>query len=132
MGCLRSANGVRGLPPRIRTQTRETNLPEDSRMTTTTSSGIVSIPSPYPFAETVQRLLSALSDHGLKVFATIDQRAEAAEAGLTMPPTTLLIFGNPKAGTPVMLAQPLAALDLPLKALVTEPAPGEVIVSLNT
>ena len=101
-------------------------------MTTPTPSGIVSIPSPYPFADTVQRLLSALASHGIKIFATIDQKAEAAAVGLTMPPTTLLLFGNPKAGTPIMLEQPLAALDLPLKALVTEPTPGEVIVSFNT
>lgn len=100
-------------------------------MTTSTPSGIVSIPSPYPFADTVQRLLSAFANHDLKIFATIDQRAEAAEVGLTMPPTTLLIFGNPKSGTPIMLEQPLAALDLPLKALVTESMPGEVIVSFN-
>jgi uncharacterized protein (DUF302 family) len=101
-------------------------------VTTATPSGIVSIPSPHPFADTVQRLLSALASHGIKIFATIDQKAEAATVGLTMPPTTLLIFGNPRAGTPIMLEQPLAALDLPLKALVTEFAPGEVIVSFNT
>ena len=101
-------------------------------MTTATSSGIVSIPSPYPFADTVQRLLSALTGHGIKIFSTIDQTAEAATVGLMMPPTMLLLFGNPKAGTPIMLEQPLAGLDLPLKALVTEPTPGEVIVSFNT
>jgi len=100
-------------------------------MTTSDSSGIVSLRSPYDFAETVQRLLSAFATHGLKVFATIDQRAEAAAVGLSMLPTTLLIFGNPKAGTPVMVEQPLAALDLPLKALVTESTPGEVLVSFN-
>jgi uncharacterized protein (DUF302 family) len=101
------------------------------RVTTSGSSGIVSIRSSYDFAETVQRLLSAFASHGLKVFATIDQRAEAAAVGLSMPATTLVIFGNPKAGTPIMVEQPLAALDLPLKALVTESTPGEVIVSFN-
>jgi len=100
-------------------------------VTTSASSGIVSIRSPHPFADTVQRLLAAFANHGLKVFATIDQRAEAAAVDLTMPPTTLVIFGNPKAGTPLMLEQPLSALDLPLKALVTEATPGEVIVSFN-
>jgi len=100
-------------------------------MTTSIASGIVSLRSPYSFADTVQRLLSAFANHGLKVFAAIDQKAEAAAVALTMPPTTLLLFGNPKAGTPIMLTQPLAALDLPLKALVTEAAPGEVIVSFN-
>ena len=101
-------------------------------MTPSASSGIVSIPSGYPFADTVQRLLSAFASHGLKVFASIDQRAEALAVGLTMPPTTLLIFGNPKAGTQLMVQQPLCALDLPLKALVTESTPGEVMVSFNT
>jgi uncharacterized protein (DUF302 family) len=100
-------------------------------MTTSTASGIVSLRSPYPFADTVQRLLSAFASHGLKIFAVIDQKAEAAAVALTMPPTTLLLFGNPRGGTPLMLAHPLAALDLPLKALVTESAPGEVIVSFN-
>jgi len=100
-------------------------------MTASTSNGIVSIRSVYAFTETVQRLLAAFATHGLKVFATIDQRAEAAAVGLTMPPTTLLVFGNPEAGTPLMVEQPLAALDLPLKALVTEVPPGEVIVSFN-
>ena len=91
----------------------------------------MSIRSSYEFAETVQRLLSAFANHGLKVFATIDQRAEAAAVGLLMPATTLVIFGNPNAGTPIMVEQPLAALDLPLKALVTESTPGKVIVSFN-
>ena len=100
-------------------------------MTASTSNGIVSIRSVYAFTETVQRLLAAFATHGLKVFATIDQRAEAAAVGLTMPPTTLLVFGNPEAGTPLMVEQPLAALDLPLKALVVEAPPGEVIVSFN-
>ena len=93
--------------------------------------GVVSIPSGYFFAETVQRLLSAFASHALKVFATIDQQAEASAVGLTMPPTTLIVFGNPKAGTAVMLAESLCALDLPLKVLVTEHTPGEVMVSFN-
>jgi uncharacterized protein (DUF302 family) len=65
------------------------------------------------------------------VFATIDQRAEAMAVGLTMPPTTLIIFGSPKAGTALMLAQPLSGIDLPLKALVSESTPGQVMVSFN-
>lgn len=100
-------------------------------MTPSAANGIVSIRSPHDFASTVQRLLAAFASHGLKVFATIDQQAEAAAVGLAMPPATLILFGNPKAGTPVMLEQPLAALDLPLKVLVTEPAAGEVMVSFN-
>ncbi len=93
--------------------------------------GVVSVRSLYTFADTVQRLLAAFADHSIKVFATIDQRAEAIAAGLTMPPTTLIIFGNPQAGTPLMLAQPRSGVDLPLKALVTEPEPGQVMVSFN-
>jgi uncharacterized protein (DUF302 family) len=95
--------------------------------------GLVSVQSVYPFDETVQRLLAAFAQHGLKVFATIDQAAEAEAVGLTMPPTMLLIFGNARAGTPLMLAQPRAGIDLPLKALVTAPAIGDqVTVSFNT
>jgi uncharacterized protein (DUF302 family) len=90
--------------------------------------GIVRLPSPYPFVETVQRLLAAFADKGIKVFATIDQRAEALAVGLSLPPTTLILFGNPKAGTPLMLANPQAGIDLPLKVLVYEHAPGDVIV----
>jgi uncharacterized protein (DUF302 family) len=93
--------------------------------------GVVNFASPYAFTETIERLQSAFAGHGIKVFATIDQRAEAMSVGLRMPPTTLLLFGNPKAGTPLMLAQPTSGLDLPLKALVTEPVPGRVVVSLN-
>jgi uncharacterized protein (DUF302 family) len=93
--------------------------------------GIVTLESPFPFADTVQRLREAFASHGLKVFATIDQQAEAKAVGLDMPPTTLILFGNPKGGTPLMLTQPSSGLDLPLKALVTENSPGHVEVSLN-
>lgn len=93
--------------------------------------GIVSIMSPYPFADTVRRLFSAFTDHGIKVFDTIDQQAEASAVGLAMPPTTLIIFGNPKAGTPLMLAQPQSGIDLPLKVLVSESVPKQVSVSFN-
>lgn len=96
-----------------------------------TDAGIVRFASPFPFQATVQRLLAALADRAIRVFATIDQQAEAAAVGLSMPPTTLIIFGNPKAGTPLMLANPLSGIDLPLKALVIEPVPGEVTVVLN-
>lgn len=92
------------------------------------SPGIVTLRSPYSFAETVQRLLAALAAKGIKVFATIDQQAEAQAVGLTMPPTTLVIFGSPRAGTPVMLASPRAGVDLPLKVLVCEVEPGQVDV----
>jgi uncharacterized protein (DUF302 family) len=91
--------------------------------------GIVSLKSPYSHADTVRRLAASFADHGVKVFVTIDQQSEAAAVGLSMPPTTLIIYGNPKAGTPLMLAQPLCGLDLPLKVLVSETVPGQVVVS---
>jgi uncharacterized protein (DUF302 family) len=74
--------------------------------------------SPLPFADTVSRLQSLLGAKGMKIFAVIDQRAEAQGAGLDLRDTTLVMFGNPAAGTPVMAAAPLAALDLPLKVLI--------------
>jgi uncharacterized protein (DUF302 family) len=94
--------------------------------------GIVTIKSPHPFSDTVERLETALRAKGIKIFAGIDQQAEAAAVGLRMPPTVLLIFGNPKGGTPLMVARPLSGLDLPLKALISEAQPGEVLVSLNS
>lgn len=96
-----------------------------------TNRGVVSFLSPYPFADTVRRLRSAFADHGIKVFAAIDQQAEALAVNLSMPPTTLILFGNPKAGTPLMLAQPQSGIDLPLKVLVSESVPGQVCVSFN-
>lgn len=94
--------------------------------------GINVLLSPCSFGETVQRLLAAFADKGIKVFATIDQQAEAKTVGLDMPPTTLILFGNPKAGTPLMLAQLSSGLDLPLKVLISEAQPGKVEVSFNT
>ena len=93
--------------------------------------GIVSLVSHHPFDESVRRLTSALAEHGVKVFAAIDQQAEAQAVGLRMPPTTLILFGNPREGTPLMLADPLVGLDLPLKVLVSESEPGRVRVSFN-
>lgn len=95
------------------------------------SNGVARFTSPYSFQVTVQRLLAALAEHGIKVFATWDQQAEANAVGLAMPPTTLIVFGSPKAGTPLMLARPESALDLPLKVLVLESA-GKVSVCFNT
>jgi uncharacterized protein (DUF302 family) len=76
--------------------------------------------SPVSVTETVTRLTGLLSQKGLKVFAVIDQSAEASQVGLQLRETVLVLFGNPAAGTPVMAAAPLAALDLPLKVLVWE------------
>jgi uncharacterized protein (DUF302 family) len=94
--------------------------------------GVATVASAHPYAETVQRLQDAFRARGIKVFATIDQQAEARAAGLEMPPMTLIVFGNPKAGTPLMQARPESGLDLPLKVLVSEAQPGRVSVSYNT
>lgn len=103
-----------------------------SQSTPDNTPGVVSIKSAHSFSGTLDRLRDTFKAHGLKLFATIDHSAEAAAVGLAMPPTVLLIFGNARAGTPLMLAHPLTAIDLPLKALVSEAAPGVVMVSFNT
>jgi uncharacterized protein (DUF302 family) len=94
--------------------------------------GLVRVASRHSFEETVSRIESFLREKGIKLFATIDHSAEAERAGLNIPPTKVLIFGNAKAGTPVMLAAPSAAIDLPLKVLVAEEENGGVWVSYNT
>jgi uncharacterized protein (DUF302 family) len=94
-------------------------------------SGVLTLESPHPFARTIERLLSEFQAHGVKVFAVIDQQAEAAGAGIEMWPATLIVFGNPKAGTPLMLARPASGVDLPLKAFISEAEPGKVLVYLN-
>lgn len=96
-----------------------------------TSQGIISKPSQYSVPETLHRLETILTSKGVKVFALVDHCGEAEKAGLKMPPTQLLIFGNPKGGTPAMLAAPLAAIDLPLKALAWQDASGQVWLSYN-
>ena len=95
-------------------------------------SGIDRLPSPHSVDRTVERLEALLRAKGVKVFATIDHSGEAAAAGIPMRPTKVVIFGNPKAGTPVMLAAPTAAIDLPLKILVYEDADGRTWVAYNT
>ncbi len=87
-------------------------------MTAWTDTQLTTKVSPRPVAATVSRLTGILAAKGMKVFAVIDQRQEAVAAGLALRETTLVIFGNPAAGTPVMDAAPLSALDLPLKVLV--------------
>lgn len=96
------------------------------------ANGIISLASPSSFAETFERLRRAIQAHGLTLFATIDHSGEAERAGLSMRPTTLLIFGSPIAGTPLMVASPLLALDLPLKALVWQDTDEHVWVSYNS
>lgn len=92
---------------------------------------LTSLQSPHSFADTVQRLLNTFTAHRITVFARIDQQAAAQAAGLEMYPATLILFGNPRAGTPLMLVEPLVGLDLPLKVLVSEHKPGTVMVSFN-
>lgn len=86
------------------------------------STGVITKSSAYSVADTVARLLELLDAKGLKVFDVIDQRAEAQAVGLDLRATTLVVFGNPAGGTPVMASAPLAALDLPLKLLVWDDA----------
>ncbi|WP_300603705.1 DUF302 domain-containing protein [Trebonia sp.] len=90
--------------------------------------GIITKLSPRPVAGTVARLTGMVTARGMKVFAVIDQAAEARQAGLDLRETVLVLFGNPAAGTPVMAAEPLSALDLPLKVLVWDDA-GQTRVS---
>ena len=94
--------------------------------------GIVKIPSHHSVDETVEKLTTILKAKGVTLFALVDHSGEAEKVGLKMPPTKLLIFGNPKGGTPLMLAAPSAAIDLPLKILVAEDSQGKVWISYNS
>ena len=94
--------------------------------------GIVNIPSRHSVDETVERLTAILHAKGVTLFAVVDHAGEAGKAGLRMRPTRLLIFGSPAAGTPVMLAAPSIALDLPLKILISEDDEGHVWASYNS
>jgi uncharacterized protein (DUF302 family) len=96
------------------------------------SEGVIDILSKFSVTETTDRLESLLNAKGIKVFARIDQAAEAKNVGLSMPPTVLLIFGDPKAGTPLMVKYPSLALDLPLKALIWQSTDGRVWLSYNS
>lgn len=93
---------------------------------------MVTISSQHSVDETVDRLRRVLESRGVKLFATIDHSGEAQAAGLQMPNTKLLIFGNPRAGTPLMIAAPSIAIDLPLKILIWEEAGSNVWVSYNS
>jgi uncharacterized protein (DUF302 family) len=96
------------------------------------SNGIVTIPGNHAVDETVARLKAILEQKGVTLFALVDHSGEAAKAGMTMPNTKLLIFGSPRAGTPIMLAAPSIAIDLPLKILVWEDSQGKVWISYNS
>ncbi len=94
--------------------------------------GLVHLASPHTVLETLARLESIVQAKGIPILARIDHSGDAARAGLTMPPTKLLIFGNAKAGTPLMIASPTIAIDLPLKALVWQDGDGKVWLSYNS
>jgi uncharacterized protein (DUF302 family) len=95
-------------------------------------SGLIDIQSNHSVDETVEKLKAILKAKGVTLFALVDHSGEAAKVGMKMPPTKLLIFGNPKAGTPLMLAAPSSAIDLPLKILIWEDAHGKVWVTYNS
>ena len=101
-------------------------------MTSIESNGIVDVLSSYPVDRTVENLQRILTSKGIPMFALIDHSGEAAKIGVKMLPTKLLIFGSPKAGTPIMLAAPTAALDLPLKVLVWQDRSERVWMSYNS
>ena len=93
--------------------------------------GITRITSTHSVAQTMERLESLLKERGVMIFARIDFSGDAARAGLNLRPEQMLIFGNPKAGTPLMQSVPAAGLDLPLKALVWEDAEGHTQIAYN-
>ncbi len=105
--------------------------PQETSMTAFPGDGIVRIASQHSVAETVAKLESMLQAKNVKLFVVVDHSGEAERAGLKMPDTKLLIFGNPKGGTPLMVASPSVALDLPLKILVAEDTGGKVWISYN-
>ena len=96
-----------------------------------TDNGLTSIASAHSVAETIERLVAAITPLGMNVFARIDHAAGAASIGMPLRPTLLLLFGNPKGGTPLMQDKQTAGIDLPLKALAWEDADGKVWLSYN-
>src|ERR1700691_4910480 len=101
-------------------------------MGSSAANGIVNKPSNHSVNETVERLKNILQAKGITLFAMVDHSGEAEKVGMKMPPTKLLIFGSPKAGTPVMLAAPSIAIDLPLKILISEGEAGKVTITYNS
>ncbi|PSB24424.1 DUF302 domain-containing protein [Stenomitos frigidus] len=97
----------------------------------TTNNGIISQSSPYSVGETIDRLVAVLQAKNITIFARIDQQVEAEKVGLSLRPIQLLLFGSPKAGTPLMVAEPTIALDLPLKVVAWEAANDKVWLSYN-
>src|SRR6516162_5504230 len=101
-------------------------------MTPEHNSGIVTIPGSHSVNATVEKLKGILQAKNVTLFALVDHSGEAQKAGMHMPDTKLLIFGSPRAGTPVMLASPGIAIDLPLKILIAEDTAGKVWISYNS
>jgi uncharacterized protein (DUF302 family) len=101
-------------------------------MTSVTDNGIVHLAASRSVNEVLEHLVSILQAKGITLFAVVDHSGEAAKVGFEMRPTKLVIFGNPKAGTPLMLAAPDSALDLPLKILIAEEPSGSTLVSYNS
>src|SRR5437667_10575403 len=101
-------------------------------MTPHSDNGIITLPSQHSVDQTVEKLQALLRAKGVTLFALVDHSGEAAKVGMKLPPTKLVIFGNPKAGTPLMLAAPSAAIDLPLKILIWEDAQGKIWLSYNS
>ena len=101
-------------------------------MAPNTNNGILNKRSNHSVDETLERLKRTLKAKGVTIFAIVDHSGEAEKVGLKMPPTKVVMFGNPKAGTPLMLAAPSIAIDLPLKILIREDGKGKVWVSYNS
>lgn len=101
-------------------------------MSTATANGIISKASHHSVEQTVERIKAILQSKGATLLAVVDHSGEAEKVGMKMPPTKLLIFGSPKAGTPLMLAAPSVAIDLPLKMLVSQDSQGKVWISYNS
>jgi uncharacterized protein (DUF302 family) len=101
-------------------------------MTLSTHNGIINTPCHHSVDETLEKLKSILQSKQITLFAIIDHSAEAQKAGLKMPPTKLALFGNPKAGTPLMLAAPTIAIDLPLKILIWQDNQNQTWLSYNS
>jgi uncharacterized protein (DUF302 family) len=93
--------------------------------------GVITQPSPYPVKETIDKLQAFLQQHGATIYARIDQQAELQKAGLNIPPLEFIMFGNPKAGGPLMIESPISALDLPLKIIAWEDDQKQVFIAYN-
>jgi uncharacterized protein (DUF302 family) len=105
---------------------------EEVSMAPTANRGIIDRPSKHSVDETLERLQRTLQAKGVTIFALVDHSGEAEKVGLKIRPTKLVVFGSPKAGTPLMLAAPSSAIDLPLKILIWEDTEGKVWVSYNS